>query len=323
MKRLLVLGLKLAFSGILIAFLLKNADLDAALNKLSGASTLLIVVSTLVLSFQLIVATVRWQLVLQTLGTSLGFLKTLQITYIGAFFNQTLPSSSGGDAVRIYKAYKSGLSLSASVNSVMLERLATVLGLLLLAVLCQPFLFLRAPDVLPQWLFPLLTLIGFAGTGLLMLMDRLPTHLHQHRVIRGMVLLANDTRRVFTPKQPRTILIMVLSVIGHVNIALGVWVLGWALGINGQLTMVDCMVLVPLAILVSTLPISIGGWGVREASMVTALALVGIAAESALVLSILLGLQLIVIALPGGLVWLATSQGARPESSTDGRRQAP
>ncbi len=58
------------------------------------------------------------------------------------------------------------------------------------------------------------------------------------------------------------------------------------------------------ALLVTTLPISIAGWGVREGAMVAAFSLVGVPVEGALVLSILFGLLILLISLPGGVVWM-------------------
>ena len=56
--------------------------------------------------------------------------------------------------------------------------------------------------------------------------------------------------------------------------------------------------------MLSTIPISIAGWGVREAAMITLLALVGVAEADAFVLSVLFGLLTFGLSLPGGIVWV-------------------
>jgi uncharacterized membrane protein YbhN (UPF0104 family) len=71
------------------------------------------------------------------------------------------------------------------------------------------------------------------------------------------------------------------------------------------------VIVVPLASLLMTVPVSVAGWGVREGVMVVGLGYAGMDAEKAVALSILYGLLLLVVALPGGFVWLL-----------DGRRQA-
>ena len=67
--------------------------------------------------------------------------------------------------------------------------------------------------------------------------------------------------------------------------------------------------------LTQLLPVSLAGWGVREAALVVALGSFGIPAEGALAISILMGLCMILTGLPGGLIWLAGWDIARPRLS--------
>lgn len=307
MKRLLIFGLKLLLSVLLILYLFNSVDLERTWSLLLKASPTLIVLSAAVLSLQFFVSTIRWRLVLKMLGVSMDFVKTLHLTYVGTFFNQALPSAVGGDAVRIYKAHKAGLSLSQSVNSVMLERVATVLGLLVLAMACQMLLISRIDMEPIKWLVPVLCVAGISGTALLMTLDRFPTAIYRWKLVRGLASLGNDTRTIFLHRR-KTLHLLALAVIGHINISVGVWLLGLALNTGEQLSLLNCTFLIPLALLVTTLPISIGGWGVREASFVTALGFIGISAESALVLSVLFGVLTIVISLPGGILWLVSTE---------------
>jgi uncharacterized membrane protein YbhN (UPF0104 family) len=67
---------------------------------------------------------------------------------------------------------------------------------------------------------------------------------------------------------------------------------------------IQCMILMQPITLFSTLPISIGGWGVREAAMVTIFGLVGVPPSAALIVSIQVGLLAVVLSLPGGVLFL-------------------
>ena len=306
MKRWLVIALKFTFSAILIVYLFYAVDLEQLTSQIAKASPDLLVISTLILSLQYIVAAFRWHAILVALNATMSFGRTLQVTFIGAFFNQALPSSAGGDAVRIYKAYKHGLLLRSSVNSVMLERLATVLGLMVLVVICQPFFIDRTDGIVRSWMFPALATVGILGTAGLMALDFLPLSWRTWRVVSGFASLAKDTRSVFL-RPGHALPVLAMGLAGHLNISLGVWVLGLALGLGGYVSLVDCFVLIPLVLLVTTIPISIAGWGVREAAMVTAFQTIGVSSEHALLLSLVFGIQLIVISLPGGLVWALSS----------------
>jgi hypothetical protein len=72
------------------------------------------------------------------------------------------------------------------------------------------------------------------------------------------------------------------------------------------------MSIVPI---LSALPISLAGWGVREFSVVALLGLLGIKREAALLLSVEFGLIGTLMSLPGGAIWLAIRQNGATAAS--------
>jgi uncharacterized membrane protein YbhN (UPF0104 family) len=224
--------------------------------------------------------------------------------YIGVFFSQVLPSSVGGDAVRMYKAYRAGLGLKNAVDGVLLERAVTVVALVVLVVATQPWFIPRIGEA--RWssqMLPPLALLALGAAGglaFLMLLDRLPQRLRRWRVVRGLGHLALDTRRVFLSGRhlPR---VLAWGLVTHVNISFAVFLL--AAGLALDVTWLDCLVLVPPVLLVTTLPISIAGWGVREVATVVAFGLIGVAEDGALVLGFMMGVIGIVVGVPGGILW--------------------
>lgn len=306
-KSHIALVLKFLVSGGLIWMLLRGVDLGAARDRIIGADLQLLFYVLLVMMLQVGICVVRWQAVLTALKATLSFFDGLLIYLIGFFFNQALPSSIGGDAVRIYRAYKGGLTLSCAINGVMLERVATVLGLVLMVVIATPFFIDKVGPDDAAWIIPSVSILaagGVAGLIVLMFLDRLPSRFSHWRVMRGLATLATDTRRVFL--SPLNAFRSIgWSLVGHVNVAFSVYLLGLSIGL--EITWLDCMVLIPPVLLIMTLPISIAGWGVREQAMVTAFALIGVPGEGALVLSIMFGLSALIIGLPGGIIWLMSS----------------
>jgi hypothetical protein len=79
------------------------------------------------------------------------------------------------------------------------------------------------------------------------------------------------------------------------------------------------VVIVPPVTLIQLVPVSLAGWGVRELGFVVVLAGFGIPAEPALAASLLIGLCMIVVGLPGGLLWLTGWDVARATPSKSGR----
>jgi uncharacterized membrane protein YbhN (UPF0104 family) len=82
------------------------------------------------------------------------------------------------------------------------------------------------------------------------------------------------------------------------------WMLGQSLGLT--MAFDQWFIVVPTVLLISMLPISIGGWGVREGAMVVALRGFGIPTEEALLPSILFGLCAVTATLPGAIFWIST-----------------
>ncbi|NQV46339.1 MAG: flippase-like domain-containing protein, partial [Rhodospirillaceae bacterium] len=180
-------------------------------------------------------------------------------------------------------------------------------GLIILVVCATPFFIERVGAADAAWIAPAVTtigLVGVAGLGVLMFLDRLPARISHWRIVHGLALLAADTRRVFL--QPvHTIKVLFWAIVGNANITLAVYLMALSLGLD--VTWLDCLILVPPVILITTLPISIAGWGIREGAMVTAFGLIGVPAEGALVLSLMFGLWGLVMGLPGGVIWLLSS----------------
>ena len=305
-KKWLALALKFLVSGFLIWFLLSNINFDEALARMAEVEPGLLAVAVLVLIFQICIGGLRWGTVLTAIGTPLSLFKAIQLFYIGVFFSQALPSSVGGDAVRMYKAYREDIGLRGALNGVILERAVTVAALVVLVAVTQPWFLPRVDESTRALILPGIGLVILAAAGglvFLMLLDRLPETLRRWRVFRGLGNLGIDGRRVFLSSRhlPR---VMGLGLLTHVNMSLCVYLL--ALGLDLDVTWIDCLVLVPLVLLIMTVPISIGGWGVRETAMVALFGLIGVAGEGALALSVMFGLVGIAVAIPGGLVWLAS-----------------
>jgi uncharacterized membrane protein YbhN (UPF0104 family) len=293
--------LKLFVSAALIALIALNFDLKDSAERLLSLDLGYVGLSIIVFFGLMFNNVFRWRTVMLAIKASLDFWKTFRLLYAGLFFNQTLPSSVGGDAVRMYLARREGLSLQGAINGVMLERMATVSGLILLVVITQPFLLSRIGDNPAKFVFPALAAIAVIGIAVVMLLDRFPERFQKWKIVRGIGHLAADTKRLFL-SPVHAVVSVGLGVTGNILIAVGTFCLALSLGV--QVTLLDCIVLMPPVILITTIPISIAGWGLREGAMVAAFAFVGVPEGDAFVLSVLFGLMNILIALPGGAIWL-------------------
>lgn len=305
-RRHIMLALKLVVSVALVGYLLEQVGVEDALDQMLQLDPVWFLVSLGVASLQMVIGVLRWKVVLNALGSALPWMTALRFMYIGSFFNQALPSSVGGDAVRGFLAYKDGMSVRNAVNGVLIDRVVTVLALVALAAVMVPIGASKLEEA--DWIGPVVwfvTAAAVGGTALLMVLDRLPERFTHLRVVQGMTALAHDIRSVLL-KFPDNFASLSVSVLGHVNLSAVVFVLAIGLGI--ELSIIDCLLLFPPVLLFQTIPISVAGWGLRESAMVALFSLIGISDDSILVLSILYGLIMILISLPGVVIWLMSGR---------------
>jgi hypothetical protein len=140
-----------------------------------------------------------------------------------------------------------------------------------------------------------------SGVAMLMFSDRLVRRFYHLRPFRAISYLSVDARK--TVLHPLIFAALtVASVLAYLNMAFTVWLIALALGLNVSVT--DCLVLVPVVVLAATIPISVGGWGVRESAIVVLFATIGVSTGHALTLSVLFGIAGILVSLPGVAFWL-------------------
>ncbi|MCR4377208.1 MAG: flippase-like domain-containing protein [Rhodospirillales bacterium] len=297
---------KVAISLVLIVVLFNAIGVEDAVARLSQVNSVWLSLALVVALFQIVLCSERWRGVLAAVDARLSAKDAWIFWYIGAFFSQTLPSSVGGDAVRGYLAFKHGLSFAQVLSSLVLERVATVLALVVLVAVLTPFVVadLQGGEWFQRAVWLALA-AALGGTAVMMALDRLPASLTRFRVVRGLVVLAGDARRALL-HPVRATRAMGWSFLGHVNLSLVVYLLARALNI--ELSLLLCLVLFPPSLLAQIVPISLAGWGVREGALVALFALAGVAADEALALSILYGLVMAVISLPGVVLWLAAKR---------------
>lgn len=310
--RLWIVLLKVAVSVGLVAIVLSNIDLRAARDKLELLSVVPIVLVVFILTAQALLAACRWRAILRYQGIPFTFAETCRIFLIGAFFNQVLPSSFGGDVVRGWCVYRAGYGKGVAAISILTDRMYGMAALVLLALLTLPGVAQVVDDRLSVLAVGVAVLgASFALVGFMWL-DKLPRALQRWKIFRGLSAWSGTLRGVVSRPGTATA-VMGLSLSVHlltvVAIASMIAVLepGAHLGASA--------LVLPIIALLSMVPLSVAGWGVREGVMVYGLGLVGVAPESALVASVVFGLVLTAIGVFGGAVWLGTlRRGATPNA---------
>ena len=112
MRRILLSTLKIVVSAALLYFSLRKVDLAELVARIDVSSLGWIGVAIAVTFLQIFVGVLRWREISAECGAPLPTRQAMRFNVIGTFFNQTLPSSIGGDAVRLWLVARSGARLA-------------------------------------------------------------------------------------------------------------------------------------------------------------------------------------------------------------------
>jgi len=242
--------------------------------------------------------TYRWRLIQDFFSKPPPFVISFWAYLECGFYNQALPSFIGGDTVRILRWCESGITAAYATASVVFDRVFGALGAAILAILAC--FMLRDTAVESYKVLSAFILAGgilFACAAFLLIVRLPATHkwfLHVHRLHAFSVAVSG-----WTPSAFSVVFFVVLGFVGQIIAGLAVYTLSRGLGI--ELSLPVLVSVTGIILLLSMVPISFAGWGVREAAFVTLLVPLGISNSSALALGISFGLSTLVGSLPGGI----------------------
>ncbi len=238
-------------------------------------------------------ASYRWCLIMSHLKLYVSPLFCLKSYFKGTFFNQILPSGSG-DVYRVFDVSTLGHSKKVVFYGVFLERLFGLIGLLLLNLLAN----MASPDLLPAQVFYILNVLAACGISAVFMFAILGKveRLAHFKFTRHLHELSAVLRSLYHDKYA-IILHSVITLLVHFFSMLAMYYIGISVGLNYSL--LTLLVLVPPVMLLTVAPISLAGWGVRESGIVGLFLLIGANKAPVLSMSVLYGLTLLLVSLPG------------------------
>jgi uncharacterized membrane protein YbhN (UPF0104 family) len=315
MRRMLFSTIKILISLALLYLALRKVNLTELASRVNNLASLGWIVMAITVTFlQIFVGVLRWREISAECGAPLGLRQAMRFNLIGTFFNQTLPSSIGGDAVRLWLVARGGAGWRAATYSIFVDRAIGLIALAIIIVASLPWSYNLIGD--PHGRSALL-FVDFAalagGVGFLVLGAlRWPWlkrwwgthHLHACAVIANRVIFSREHGPA----------IAVLSLLVHVLAVVIAWCV--VQSITAPVVFGQIFQLVPPVMLITMLPISIAGWGVREASMALAFGYAGLLPNEGVNISLLYGAVTFLVGAFGGLVWIFSAekaaQGAAP-----------
>lgn len=302
--------LKLAVSTVLIVWIVRTEDVPAILRALSGADLGLASSAFLVYAATYYVRALRWQLLLEANRVHAGLPFLIRSYLASVFFSNFLPSTVGGDVVRVYDSWKAGTTKTGAVTVIFVDRFLGVVALLLFAA--AALLLSPAARSEARFITPAL-LVATAAALLTLWMLFLPTkravRLMERVVAASGAQLSRLTEPLFAALhafhgQRRILTLTTLYSLGfQAMIILHYVLLARALGIG--IPGLDFFWIIPVAILVMMLPVSINAIGIREHVFVLFFAAYGVGGATAVAFAWASYGVVLLLGLIGGLVYAA------------------
>jgi hypothetical protein len=308
-RHAVLVGLKIIVSASLLTVLLRRADLSGITSGLRNADPVWILAALGFYVLMLAISAWRWQRLLaaQDVGMPVG--RLFESFLVATFFNNFLPSNVGGDVVRIADTARPAGSKTLATTVVLLDRGVGLLGLVLVAAVGATLARGSAATAGPVGATTLWAGL-VAGTGLSLPFLFAPQLVH---------VLAGPVRRLhpewiderldrltgalvrFRQSPSAMVACFAGAVVVQVTLVLFYYALARSLGISIGVS--QLALLVPVSFLVQMLPISINGFGVREATFGLYFRQLGLPLHSALLLSLSGAAAVMVVSVAGAAAY--------------------
>ncbi len=286
--------LKLAVSVLLIAILLYKVNLTRLWDTILRVGVARFLALALIYMLSQLISSIRWSMVIRSLGKKMGVIELFEAYMLGMYANLFLPSIIGGDAARAYLVSRK-IGLRKAVSSIFLERyngLVALMAISLVSVTLYPSFF---PDRLR---IAILMVSVFVLLAVFMLRFKPFNRFSKIRAFFEDIMMFHRSFYVV----PVTALSFVVQFV-----VIGVYVLaGRMLGFD--VSAVYYFAFIPVINLISLLPISFNGVGVREFSFVYFFAFAHLNRVEALSLSLVVFFVVVFCSLIGGVVYLVSGK---------------
>lgn len=292
--------LKAGISVSILAVMLSRMSMAELLAPVRESQPQFLAAALAIAVLSLVLVALRWRMLAAWLGLALPAGRAVRALFVGVFGGQVLPSGIGTDLVRGWLVAGNAASVRRVVASLMADRLVALFAaclMLLLSTLAVRHPALRSAQGL--------ALAAAAASGAILFAFSLwcsgalrpgewlgvPRRLREIAAIDGVpmrLLPILSATAIALAVHGATVGMAALTARAYgVDASLGLW-----------------LAIVPMSIIASAIPVSINGWGVREATIVLLAAPMGVPAAQALLVSVTLGVLNMMASLPGAVLVL-------------------
>lgn len=270
------------------------------------------------------IGVLRWWLLLRAQEIRIPYSLAHRLTFIGFFFNNVVPGPTGGDVVKALYVAKRTDKRASAVVTVLVDRIVGIIALALIAAVVLVFNFDR-PQYRELALFIGIFLGSVALASVLFFSRRIRAFLRLDGLsakLPGAGVIRQADEAIFRWRQHKAAVLVALLLSFANQLCIQGMMLVFAKGLHVTtasgiaLPWTAYMVVLPVAFIVSALPLLPGGWGVREAVFVVCFRYVDVEPQSAIALSVVNGVTSLAWSLLGGVYFLL-ERGSKPKPTPD------
>lgn len=238
---------------------------------------------------QFFLLSLRWQILINIGQYRMNYLQSLQVTLASFLANTLFIATISGIAVRIALALQYGSSVFKAIFATGIDRFLTLFALTIFSSIFIPSLsnYLDGSMYKNTVIYiGIITFILVVFTPLitLFILKKVPAlSKSKGRInsgVRYITILVNSRKTLFK--------LILISLVAQLFFFIAIYLLSISASVN--LSLLQIMTVLPVITLIASMPISIGGWGVREGAFVYGLGLLGVPMEAAFLVSIQIGL---------------------------------
>jgi len=310
MKSKFLVILRVAISVGLIAFLVwtMRSHLPRIASTLARTNLWIFASAILLFLFNISTMSVRLKILLAGEGLNIAYGRIVQLSFIGFFFNNFMPSAVGGDVVKAYYAYRQTNEGAKSFIAVFMDRFIGLFSFVAIALVAVLLSWENIAFALKK------VILIFAGVSAISLLITLNSSAAKVilKVFSKLRLwnvgekLSRIYRAVHEYRERKA---LVFAVFGISFVAQSIYfatVFLCAMSLGAELPVKSVLIIMPIVSVVSMLP-SLGGLGIREGAMVVLFGPI-IGSDNAFSLSILILAMLLIASLVGGLMYVFAAQ---------------
>lgn len=291
----------IAVSVFVLAALTTLVDISDLLKRLTSIEVTVLATVLAIHLLQVGVVALRWRLVLGGIGARIPYPIVIRYQFMALSAGLFMPASIGTGAVQAVLA-NDHVPVSKAVNSAIIDRYIAAISLVLTTLCMMPFAtfiladFSEANAALAL-AAPLLAVV--LSLAILSAIAR-----SRYRFVTHIRKFLDDFRAIGL-RAGRMANLFLTSVGGLLLYIAAFFILARAQEVD--IAFVDLIILMPPVMLAAAMPISYGGWGVREGALAATLSLVDVPAVDAIALSVQQGIIALIPGILGGVLWAGRS----------------